>query len=478
MDPRKAAAEWFYNTVFKDEAIQPRAVPKPERVPAAITAARSLEIRDHRVWQSRESIFLKQGKLLASYEDDYDFSDDVACYYPTYQSLTDRQLRGYFSWRTKLRGGDVRKSSLSFAFLYIYELLNQIGVENPLDGFHKLESFRDAYGQLDKNILPYLKRWLVDYVVYYSLAPDLLADTLTYDRSISVLEHIQEEEPEKIISAVKRLAPNRLEKSKFYTASPEDMDAVIVRVLRRMSLHYDSKCKKTLVEQYFGTHYRCYMRMMDAAVFSDPLKRRNYEYKLSDQRTDFCANGAWSVWMRTGASSKAKLGDLLKTIDSVMRQEANYRYPVKAGLDTKWILRMIQEETEKLYADKKAAEEKKFTINYAQLTQIRQDAAVTQEKLTVEEEAEEAPVPQEEVLPSEAPAETEDTPLEPAERRFLQCLLYDRDITWVQAEGYLLSVLVDGINEKLYDTFLDSVLDDTPQLIADYIDDLKEMIHP
>ncbi|MFR0734294.1 MAG: TerB N-terminal domain-containing protein [Oscillospiraceae bacterium] len=30
-------------------------------------------------------------------------------YYPTYQSLTDPELRGYFSWRTKLRRGDVQK---------------------------------------------------------------------------------------------------------------------------------------------------------------------------------------------------------------------------------------------------------------------------------------------------------------------------------------------------------------------------------
>ena len=48
----------------------------------------------------------------------------------------------------------------------------------------------------------------------------------------------------------------------------------------------------------------------------------------------------------------------------------------------------------------------------------------------------------------------------------------------MQAEGFLLSVLVDSINEKLYDTFLDSVLDDTPELIEDYIEDLKEMVRP
>ena len=41
-----------------------------------------------------------------------------------------------------------------------------------------------------------------------------------------------------------------------------------------------------------------------------------------------------------------------------------------------------------------------------------------------------------------------------------------------------MSVLVDGINEKLYDTFLDTVLDDTPQVMEDYAEDLKEMVRP
>ena len=73
-----------------------------------------------------------------------------------------------------------------------------------------------------------------------------------------------------------------------------------------------------------------------------------------------------------------------------------------------------------------------------------------------------------------------DSPLSPAEYRLLQCLLYGGDVGWVRKEGYLLSVLVDGINEKLYDTFGDSVLlpDDQPQPVEDYIDDLKEMVLP
>ena len=483
----KAAAEWFRSTVFTEEAIQPKAAPRTERIPSMIRTARSLENGIYQSWQSRESIFLKQGKLLAGYEDNYDYRGSVQYYYPTYQSLSDQELRGYFSWRTKVRRGDIHKTSLSFAFLYIYELINQIGVADPTDGYGKLKNFQEVYGQIDGHILPYTAQWLADYVVYYGLDPELLSGSsqVIRDRSIAVLEHIQEQDAAAVIEALRHLAPKWLDRSKFYAGCQEDMDAVIVRVLRRMSAHYASRCKKTMVEQYFGSCALQQARPFDAAVFCDPLKRRNYEYIVDEQCICRCKNGLWSVWKRTAPpSSGRKLDALLKTIDSVMRQEFGYRYPVKAEIDTKWIIRIIQEEIQSLLAEKQAAQAKKITINYAQLTKIRQDAAVTQEKLIVEEEAglPEEPTPPEYeqalLFPAAEPAAQADTPLGPVEYRLLQNLLYGGDTGWVQAEGYLLSVLVDGINEKLYDTFLDSVLDDTPQLIEDYIDDLKEMVRP
>ena len=116
------------------------------------------------------------------------------------------------------------------------------------------------------------------------------------------------------------------------------------------------------------------------------------------------------------------------------------------------------------------------------LSRIRQEAAVTQEKLTVDEDIEEETLlePVMEGIPASESSQTqkpsEDCPLTMPEYRLLRCLLCGESISWVQSEGYLLSVLVDGINEKLYDTFMDSVLDDSPALIEDYIDDLKEMV--
>ena len=430
--------------------------------------------------QSRESIFIKQGKLLAGYEDDYVYDRRVTHYFPTYQSLTNPELRGYFSWRTKLRRGNLQKTSLTYAFLYIYELLNQIGVADPMDGYRKLTEFRDAYGALDDGILPYLNLWLMDYVVYYNLDAGLLADTpqVRFNRGIAVLDSIQSRGDEEVIRAVKQLSPKWLERSKFYREYREDCDTVIVRVLRRMSAHYNARCKKTMVEQYFGSFSQYRVILFDAAVFHERQVEGSRQYMVDENYIYRCRNGLWSVQKYNCLPhSNGKLGDVLKAIDGVMRECYGYGRPIQYELDTKWILKIIQEEARNLLAEKKAAEEKKITIDYSRLARIRSDAAVTRDRLMVEEEAEEKAPPAQTPAPAE---ELEDTPLTKDEYRLLQSLLYGRDYGWVRSSGLMLSVLVDGINDKLYDIFSDSVLlgDDPPELIEDYIADLKEMIHP
>lgn len=486
----KKAAEWFYSTVFRDEAIKPRTYAPVEKIPSLLRTARSLENSPNNAWQSRESIFLKQAKLLVNYEDDYNFEGSVVRYYPTYQALTDQELRGYFSWRTKLRKGDIQKTSLSFAFLYIYELINQVGVADPLDGYQKLKAFRDSYGQLDEGILSYLRKWMTDYVVYYELDANLLGDSqqVIFDRSITVLDLVQEQEEAKVIYALKQLAPKWLSRSKFYSSNQSDCDTVIVRVLRKVSDHYAKHTKKSMVEQYFGKLGQFQVRLFDTAVFCNPLKKRNCEFAVDERRVYRCQNGLWTVTKHAGPMKPSgKLEDLLKTIDAVMREEYAYKHPVKYETETKWLIKLIREETQALLAEKKARDAKKITIDYSQLAKIRQEAAITQDKLTVDEDLEETEImePAQEVVPE--PATTtepvpsgseEECPLSEPEYRLLQSLLYGGSTNWVQSEGYMMSVLVDGINEKLYDSFMDSVLDDTPELIEDYIEDLKEMVKP
>lgn len=478
-DRRKNAAEWFRGNVFRDEAIRPRPAPA-ERVPSLIRAARSLENGWHNTWQSREATFLKQGKLLAEYEDDYEYHGNVIRYFPTYQSLTDGELRGYFTWRTKYRRGTVEKTFLSYAFLYIYELLNLIGVNSAMEGYRKLEEFRRVYGPLDSGVLPYLDQWIRDFVIYHGLDANLLADSrqAAFDRNLTILDHIHEQPAEKVLYAVRQLAPNWLDRSKFYAAHREDCDEVILRVLRGMSERYAARCKRGFVEQYFGTPGRYQVRLFDSAVFCGPRARGNREYVLDQRCVYHCRDGVWTVEkIPVPPRPNKKLGDLLKAIDAIMREESGYGHPIKYDLETKWLLKLIREEVRALLEEKKANEAKKITIDFSRLDAIRRDADATREKLTVEEAPEEALPPEPEPIPEPAPA-AGDCPLSPEEYRLMQCLLYGRDLGWVRAEGYMMSVLLDSINDKLYETFLDTVADDTPAVAEDYIDDLKEMVRP
>ena len=114
--------------VYRDEPILKTAAQLNRFLPEQYRAMRKLASSPEAYRRPEEWLFWKQGKFMEDFEDDYDYRGEYIRYFPTYQSMNDMQLRGYFSWRTKVRRGVVEETSLSFAFVYIYELINQIGV--------------------------------------------------------------------------------------------------------------------------------------------------------------------------------------------------------------------------------------------------------------------------------------------------------------------------------------------------------------
>lgn len=488
----KNAAGWYYSQVFREEPIAPRREAPAVQLPPLLRAARSLETGMPGIYQSRESVFLKQGKLLASYEDDFEFHKTVVRYFPTYQSLTDEELRGYFSWRTQLRRGSLQPTSLSFAFLYIYELINQIGVSDPMDGFRKLQEFQTGYGSLDERINPYLNRWLTDYAVYYNLDSSCLAYSpqVLFDRNLTVLDNIPGQSDEKICYALRQLTGKWLDRSKFCAQNREDFDAVLAGVMRRVWAHYDKGCKRTMVEQYFGPLCRFQARLFENAVFGGNRKEVSREYVIDERYRYLCSGGLWTVEKHAcPPKPNAKLSAIVKTVDAVMREEYGFPDAIRAETDTKWLLAIIREECRSLLQKKRNAEARKLRFDDARLDTIRREATITEARLYIPEEAQAGweEQPQADVQPPEEPEREEPEPESPVqallsepEFRLLHTLLYGGSLDWVRSQGMMLSVLVDGINEKLYELFGDCVLqsEQPPTVTEDYLDELKEMVKP
>ena len=127
------------------------------------------EFRTRSVYTSDPLMFLRQAQFMEDYEDDYIESAVFSSAFPSYAAMNDSQLRTYFSWRTKLRRGELEKTSLAYAYVYIFELLNLVGADSPTDAFIRLCTFFESYGKLDKTVLLYRARWLTDFAVYYGL---------------------------------------------------------------------------------------------------------------------------------------------------------------------------------------------------------------------------------------------------------------------------------------------------------------------
>ena len=160
--------------VYRDEPIRR----SPERLasclPPQYGRMRKLAL-SYGIYQQAEAlIFCKQGKFMEDFEDDFDYRGEFVRYFPTYQAMNDAQLRGYFSWRTRIRRGEINRTSLSFVFVYLYELLNGIGVKSPEEGFRTLKAFWLSYREIEPKIDRYVRLWLRDYVVYYNLDRSLL----------------------------------------------------------------------------------------------------------------------------------------------------------------------------------------------------------------------------------------------------------------------------------------------------------------
>ncbi len=159
-----------------------------------------------------------------------------------------------------------------------------------------------------------------------------------------------------------------------------------------------------------------------------------------------------------------------------MREKYCFSPPLKPIKTTKTLVGIIDRAVDELLEEKRRNETPEIKIDISKLGDIRRAALKTQDKLIVDEYGEEdTDAPQEE--PCEAAS---DTLLSDAEFRLMQCLIYGGDINAVIKEsGMMLSVAIDSINEKLFDMFSDTVIDsgsDKPEIIEDYLDELKGII--
>ncbi|MGB9553159.1 MAG: TerB N-terminal domain-containing protein, partial [bacterium] len=144
-----------------------------EPYPDAQAISSGLAIPGERAVKARPSFF-ESAQLLAREGGEKAEFVPFRKYYPTYADLSPAQLKWYLYWRSQARKGQFLPTDLSYIFLYVYELINNIGVADRLEGLGKLRelwlNYRERYPRLDH----YLVDWMADYIIVYKCPVDFM----------------------------------------------------------------------------------------------------------------------------------------------------------------------------------------------------------------------------------------------------------------------------------------------------------------
>ncbi len=467
-DPKIAENSNLAPALYRDQPILLTASQMRNFTPPRIRAMRAIAKPTH----SEARIFYEQGMFMRDYEDDIDFREEVVRYFPTYQALTDAQLRGYFSWRTQWRKGDRRKTSLSFAFMHIYELLNGIGAATPEDAFHALRNFWSAYRELDSGTDKYVTLWLKDFVIYHNLEKSLLdgLPDVVFDNALGILLHYKTEKGEDVFSALNSLSRYNLEASRFFRERPEETRNAALRVFDAISQYYNRNPKNTAREKLFGRVVTNSYPMFRSAVFYDQRPPEDRIYEVGDSHRYLCRGGVWSCerFVGYGLNNK-KIGAILKTVDFLLRERNGFKSTLQPGKLNKVLRGKIEKALEKYAQEQRENAAPVVAIDLSKLGGIREAARATRDRLLVDgDEPSPEHTPDREKARAPDPAER----LDETERAFLRGLLAGGSGDAVaRAAGLPSSVLVDRINEKCFDLLGDTALvdgDGGMEIVEDY----------
>lgn len=511
-------------------------------------------------WLSEAELFYRQGLLMADFEDDCPYNGTFKSYFPTYNAMSDRQLRGYFTWRAQVRRGTVEETSTSFAFLYLYELICGIGVDDPLDGFNKIKAFWDVYRAFEPGIDRFARVWLQDYAVFHGLNPKLLRDskTVMFDNALIELRRAARDlvpapapsdqtpkrrktsEPtlplppdevreERLMAAINALSTYNLSNSRLDRSHHRDLRHAACAVYVRMARYYDTHRKTGIVASLFGEETAMPYTMFASAVFFAPERHEDCEYRLDPIHIYRCQNGFWECMRIHGSRQKSsKLGEMMRACDQRLRLALDPAHPLKEEKVPKYLAKIIDDEIVAWLSWDAAHQPVKIDIDLSQLGHIRSVAAQTREALLIDEEREDdvsveteatiieqpniqsapgmtaepgemtirqdepdeptvsteefgvvapllvsAPAP---VTPAPTDAATE---LAPAADVFLRALLEQNAVQATSAvaqSGQSEDMLVDSINEALFDLVGDTVIEfgaAGPHIIEDYEADVR-----
>ncbi|ADY55220.1 hypothetical protein Sgly_0873 [Syntrophobotulus glycolicus DSM 8271] len=275
-------------------------------------------------------IFCKQAQLMKDFTDDDDRKIPLDPYCATYLKMDDAQLRTYFTWRTKVRQGVIEDTSLSYAFCYVFELLNDVGVSSPAEAIGKLIALWTAFRRYDEKIDVYLREWIRDYYVVHK--PQFAVEFTDLSRGFPVPYHSEDVallakakscswDDLRVIEASSSF---RITNGQFYKATDQAMiekcACFVIQELAKLFKSGGVDLRKMFWENRREKIYSLFRGAVHRKTAIQPIT-----VQLDDFETIKLNSRGWYREYLTLTQYRSVIGYILKSIEIKMREHFGYK---------------------------------------------------------------------------------------------------------------------------------------------------------
>lgn len=460
-------------------------------------------------------LFYLQGTFMDDYVDNYDINVPCNKNNPVYNNLTIYQLRSYFSWRTLIRNKLYKQTEQSYVFLYIYELLNKIGVKNEIDGLNKIIDLWQNYRVFDNSFDKYLSNWVKDYYIINRINIDFnLIEEEFPIKNNDNLEDISEiliGNYENKLEFLDSISNYHILKSKIMEHKYSFLINLVIPEIFKNLDKYFSENNLSFVNITFGEFKKKYWNVYENAIYFNNKLESDFVFKFKNLETYYRkGNNYYKETFELSQYSKCIVGYILKNIEIILRECLKFSKNLKVNISsldelssnaelysivTNKKFNMIINNTIKKYLIEHKTEinniitkEKKeeIVIDANKFNEIRKSSSRIQEKLIVEEENY---LEKEEQIEVEIINNSQDIfknlidNLNTVELDFLKKIINNEPrnnlIDYSKQNNILFEIMIENINKVALETIGDNLIEDNSDEIiiyAEYIDALKEKL--
>lgn len=328
-----------------------------------------------------ESQFVKRARELVDHKEEAALFVPFKSYWPTYGHMTGAQFRWYLFWRNEVRQGRYPGTDLSYIFLHVYELINGVGWEDPMEGYSQLcrlwEAYRDKYKRLDQ----YLGGWIADFSFVHHLEIPLsgivarsrgLAGDLAELELMRCLSTAPEELTFEVLTV---MSDYDISKSKFYTGEGKvAAERYIPQVVALIDAYVSRKHGSNLVEMFPP---------------GAPVLRERYLFRSAVYDISLYGYSVLVPVVRISKSPplRSLITRLFRLTENKLRELIGYRGRLKdvkvdADMDD-LVSRFLQREFRKAEQAEKGPA---VVIDPRKLEQLESDSEIVRALLTIEED--------------------------------------------------------------------------------------------